>query len=282
MSVSSLQLHEATRSWCMGIAPTFNSFWRLSHRVCLPIVDALDLDLFLWHQGRAQRNPRVEQPPCSHIYTRTMGLLCEYKLLAFIEIQTKCVPVEAAQSMGRVERYHGPLRRAYQIISEEVKAPKPLRLQMAMKAINDTAGPDGLVPTFLVFGTYPRLTTDEIAPSISQRAAAVKKAMKEVSAIYAKRQINEALKTRNGPNTLEIHDHSMEPGSEIMVWREHEKAWKGPYRLLKMDGETCTIEQQTNKLHLQEPPKWACQTPLYRQLKTRALLWTTLSLIHTG
>ncbi|KAI2634264.1 hypothetical protein GGS26DRAFT_553076 [Hypomontagnella submonticulosa] len=28
---------------------------------------------------------------------------------------------------------------------------------MAVKAVNDTAGPDGLVPTLLVFGAYPRL-----------------------------------------------------------------------------------------------------------------------------
>jgi hypothetical protein len=29
---------------------------------------------------------------------------------------------------------------------------------MAVKAINDTADPDGLVPTLLVFGAYPRMT----------------------------------------------------------------------------------------------------------------------------
>ena len=34
-------------------------------------------------------------------------------------IQTKCVPVEAAQSIGIVERYHAPLRRAFKIISKE-------------------------------------------------------------------------------------------------------------------------------------------------------------------
>ena len=28
---------------------------------------------------------------------------------------------------------------------------------MAFKAINDTAGPDSLVPTLLVFGAYPRI-----------------------------------------------------------------------------------------------------------------------------
>jgi len=26
---------------------------------------------------------------------------------------------------------------------------------MAVKAVNDTAGPDGLVPTLLVYGAYP-------------------------------------------------------------------------------------------------------------------------------
>ncbi len=29
---------------------------------------------------------------------------------------------------------------------------------MAVKAVNDLAGPDGIVPTLLVFGAYPRLT----------------------------------------------------------------------------------------------------------------------------
>ncbi len=30
-----------------------------------------------------------------------------------LHIETKCVPVEAAQSMSIVERYHEPVRRAY-------------------------------------------------------------------------------------------------------------------------------------------------------------------------
>ena len=69
---------------------------------------------------------------------------------------TKCVPVEAHHSIGLVERYHAPLRRAYEIIVEELpNAAKHLALQMAVKAVNDTAGPNGIVPTLLVFGTYP-------------------------------------------------------------------------------------------------------------------------------
>jgi hypothetical protein len=55
-------------------------------------------------------------------------------------------------------------------------------LQMTVKAVNDTAGPDGLVPILLVFGAYPRMTEPDLpAPTTTQRATAVHKAMTEVS-----------------------------------------------------------------------------------------------------
>ena len=49
-----------------------------------------------------------------------------------------------------------PLHRIYEIISSELKgASKELTLQMAIKAVNNSAGLDGLVPILLVFGAYP-------------------------------------------------------------------------------------------------------------------------------
>ena len=49
-----------------------------------------------------------------------------------------------------------PLRRVYEIISSELKgASKELTLQMAVKAVNNSTGPDRLVPILLVFGAYP-------------------------------------------------------------------------------------------------------------------------------
>jgi hypothetical protein len=54
-------------------------------------------------------------------------------------------------------------------------------LQMAVKAINDTAGLDGIIPTLLVFGAYPQMTDmDPPSPSIIQRAQAIYAATKEV------------------------------------------------------------------------------------------------------
>lgn len=159
-----------------------------------------------------------------------------------LNIKLKEAPVESAQTMSIVERYHKPLRRAFEIIKEEINADntefsKAMVLQMAVKAVNDTAGYDGIVPTLLVFGALPRLTEmDPPAPSVVKRAAAIKKAMEEVSKLRAKRQVAGALRTRNGPITEDLPI-----GSDVLVWRTHEKSWNGPYKLAAVKGETGTI-----------------------------------------
>ncbi|EEA24070.1 conserved hypothetical protein [Talaromyces marneffei ATCC 18224] len=159
---------------------------------------------------------------------------------------TVSVPVEAHWSIGAVERYHAVLRRSYEIISDEAPELTPeMALQMAVKAVNDTAGPDGYVPTLLVFGAYPRMTDySPPAPTIAQRAAAVKKAMTEVRKLHTVRQINNALNTRNGPSSTLVHRLPL--NSDVLVWREggtgYPGKWRGPYKLISIDGETCTVE----------------------------------------
>src|SRR5271155_1799902 len=161
-------------------------------------------------------------------------------------INTKGVPVEAHNSIGMVERYHGPLRRAYQIITVEIPdINKDMALQMAFRAINDTAGPDGLVPTLLVFGAYPRMVeSDAPSPSVTQRANAIKKAMVEIQKLRAERQVADALNMRNGPKTDAVH--GLPPNSPVLVWREGNTGqaghWDGPYNLLTVEGETCTVK----------------------------------------
>jgi hypothetical protein len=156
-------------------------------------------------------------------------------------ISTKAVPVEAHWSVGLVERAHPALRRAYQIITDECKdIQKELALQMAVKAVNDTAGPDGLVPTLLVYGAYPRMSNlDPPAPSITDRAAAIRKAMAEIVKLRARQTVNSALHHRNGPDTTSVHDLPL--NSEVLIWRESGN-WTGPYRLLAVEGETCRVQ----------------------------------------
>jgi len=58
---------------------------------------------------------------------------------------------------------------------------------MAVKAINDTTNPDGLVPTLLVYGAYLRISNLDLpAPSIIERAAIIRKAMAKIVKLWAK------------------------------------------------------------------------------------------------
>ena len=93
--------------------------------------------------------------------------------------------VEAHWLVGLVERAHLTLRRAYQVISEELQSTriaKELALQIAIKAINDTISPNSLVPTLLVFSAYLRITRlNPPAPLIIERATAIRKAMAKIA-----------------------------------------------------------------------------------------------------
>ena len=82
--------------------------------------------------------------------------------------KVKIVPVEAYNSVGIVERYHSSVRRVYQIITSEVPSiNKDVALQIAFKAVNDTIGPDGLVPTLLVYRAYLQISElDLLVPKI--------------------------------------------------------------------------------------------------------------------
>lgn len=71
---------------------------------------------------------------------------------------------------------------------------KEIILQMNNKSINHIAGPNDLVPTFLVFGAYPRiLEFNSPISTITQRAVIIKNAIKEVQKVRVERQVIDAL-----------------------------------------------------------------------------------------
>eukprot|EP00171_Calliarthron_tuberculosum_P018717 IDg18717t1 len=150
-------------------------------------------------------------------------------------IDTKPIPVEPANSMNYVKRYHSPLRHSYNIIRAEF----PNTLQYAVKALNVSAGPDGLVPTLLVFGALPRIgfPTGKLALVTYERATAVHKASEKLSRLFAKRQLRDLFRSPNGPNVTDVHKALL--GSHVLVYRISRCAWERPYALLGVDDETC-------------------------------------------
>jgi len=58
---------------------------------------------------------------------------------------------------------------------------------MAVKAVNNTTGLDRLVPTLLVYGAYLRISNlNPPAPSITERVAAIRKAIAKIVKLRAK------------------------------------------------------------------------------------------------
>jgi hypothetical protein len=156
--------------------------------------------------------------------------------------QCRQMPVEAHWAVGKIERAHAPLRRTFNILRAELddRTDDEAILQMAIKALNDTAGPDGLVPTLLVFGAYPRINTESPpSPDIIARANAVRKAMRMLRNEQAKASIGRAIHTRNGPNAHDVLKLPLK--SEIMVWRE-KGGWMGPYELKAIQNQDVVVE----------------------------------------
>ena len=110
---------------------------------------------------------------------------------------------------------------------------------MVVKAINNLAGLDRIIPTFLVFGAYPQITKiDALLLFVIKRAEAIRVAIKEVYYLQTEHQVKDMLVIRNGPNT--ISTLSLPILSEVYVWREKD-GWNKPYKLLAINSKICII-----------------------------------------
>jgi hypothetical protein len=111
-------------------------------------------------------------------------------------------------------------------------------LRLAVKAMNDTIGEDGLVPSLLVFGISPRhqvLSTN--LPTQQERMKVLATANAEMNSIIAERRILTALQKSIPAASV----HSFDIGDEVLVFRERTDSWEGPYRVTAIEGKIVTI-----------------------------------------
>ena len=147
--------------------------------------------------------------------------------------------VQAHSSLGLGERYHEPLRRIYRKTMKEYPGvPRHMGLQLAVKAMNDTMGENGLVPTKLVFGTIPRFPIiNSDLPSQKERMDALQIAQKEMNSIIAERRVRTALSKEVPPAA----DIVYQIGEEVLFHSEKEKEWIGPFIVTGISGRMITI-----------------------------------------
>lgn len=70
-----------------------------------------------------------------------------------IHVDTKCVVIEEPSSMTYVKHYHTPNRHVTRIATgESLKLDAETALQITVKSVSGSTGPDRVVKTFLVYG----------------------------------------------------------------------------------------------------------------------------------
>ena len=90
---------------------------------------------------------------------------------------------------------------------------------MAVKALNNSTGPNGLVLTLLVFSAFLWISDSDVpALLIQQRAVAIYKAMEEITKEKVKKIVNNILNTQNSPNIKALYN--LPPNSLVLVYRE--------------------------------------------------------------
>lgn len=158
-------------------------------------------------------------------------------------VQVSKTGIEAHSSLGLCERYHQPLRTVYRkIIKQFPKINKSYALSLAVKSINDTLGPEGLVPSALVFGVYPEVYTisEQRRSKLHnfERAKVANYARLEMEKVMADLRLKRA-ETYAVPPASDAMFHK---GEQVLVWREKVISnrigeWIGPFTVERFEKE---------------------------------------------
>lgn len=146
-------------------------------------------------------------------------------------IQLQLPVVEIPNSIGVGERYHEPLRRVFRKLRlEHPDTDREMILRYAVKGINYSVVPDGFVPAYLIYGTFPSFpVTNADIPSQKERMThpfrshclqCLRKALetmrREMASINAELRIWEALLSRLPCATR----HDLNPGDRVLMYKE--------------------------------------------------------------
>ena len=189
-------------------------------------------------------------------------------------------PIESPSTMSHVERYHAPLRASYEKLRMSTNCSDSELLQMAVRCVNQTVGPEGLCPALLVFGCLPRPARATAAPSQLERSRAFEKAMDEVQRIQAQRRVEFGLRY-TGPYGRERFDlDNLTFGSKVLVFRDKPNTWEGPYMFMDKDNETVVVQLPSGRKifrsHAVKPFKRLEQ----REKEERAMSYNEGSVFH--
>jgi hypothetical protein len=80
-----------------------------------------------------------------------------------------------------------------------------LALSLVIKAMNDTVGPEGLVPALLVFCISPRLSADGSLPNQHDHMLELDSARREMDTIVSEMRIERAFSGKTFPDAILVY-----------------------------------------------------------------------------
>jgi hypothetical protein len=134
----------------------------------------------------------------------TQFTLRDFELaLSYQGVKQQYTGVESHHSLGANERAHAVLRRIYlKTRHDHPNISQELALAYSQKAINETIGTDGLVPTLLVYGSMPRFRAaclDARLQPNSERFRCMATARAEYTRNVNHQRVQQLLRTRVPP-----------------------------------------------------------------------------------
>lgn len=165
--------------------------------------------------------------------------------------------VASHNSMGQIEGAHAPLRRVFRMFHKEHPSLSDnLKLRLSVKALNDTAGPEGLVPSLLVFGVIPSLgNTEANLVDQERRFRAMHLAPAEAAKITAEERIRIALRSNVPPSAK----YDLQSGQSVMAYSEKKREWISDLKVVKALGKHVWVNTgkriyMLNKSHVVPKP----------------------------
>jgi hypothetical protein len=123
-----------------------------------------------------------------------------------------------------------------------------LALAYSQKAINETIGTDGIVPTLLVYGSMPRSRAAGLDARLqpnSERFRCMATARAEYTRIVNNQRVQQLLRTRVPPAA----DRQLHIGQHVFVWREKERKYCGPFAILNLSNDGTHVTLNVDRGH---------------------------------
>src|SRR5215469_5837918 len=178
-------------------------------------------------------------------------------------IKMKSTAADSQWSNGKCEKMVGLLKDGIRKLRDDTTKNWEIALRWSVAAKNDLMMTDGISPNQLVFGknnTSSLLQEEsEITTNTCENAYDMLyenlKSREEARKIHLEQEANKKLRIALSKN---VRDHRIEDariGDEVYYKRENEKCWRGPAKILGLDGKTIIIKhgstlREVNRIHI--------------------------------